>query len=99
MPLITIALLERDLPVVLAVLTAIDLEGAGLVGKGREGAGLVEKGREGAGLVGKVLEGAGLVGGEEGNLSVRVLCRQKETAGTTGPHTSTNVIPRGFPLR
>ena len=41
----------------------------------------------------------GLEGGEEGNRRVSVLCRQKDTAGTTGPYTSVKDIPRGFPLR
>ena len=73
----TIALLERDLPVCLTPsrLTAIDFEGVGLGGKVREG----------VGHVAKLREGAGLVGGEEGNLRVSVLWRQKEMAGTTGP--------------
>ena len=45
------------------------------------------------------LAGTGLVGGELGNRRVRVLWRQNDTAGMTGPYTSVKIIPRGFPLR
>lgn len=89
LPFTSMALLDSDLAVCRT--TAIDLEGVGLGGKYRGGA-------AGA-LAEKCREGVGLLGGVEGNRRVRVLWRQKDTAGTTGPYTSTKVIPRGFPLR